>query len=104
MRVTGRPPRAPAWARAIDVAVLVLCAASLFVSAAGRTLLVKYGQVVLPPPAQLLFAAAGVLVVRHVARPRPGMLSTLKDWRDRLAARPHADAAVRAFVFTRPMV
>lgn len=97
-------PVAPRWARAVDAAVLLLACASLFVALAGRPLLLRWGQIVLPPSAQLLFVAIALLAVRHTACPRPDIRMTLARWRDRLRARPHADAAVRAFVFTRPLV
>jgi len=100
----GAAPSAPAWARAADVVALILIAASLYVAMAGRPLLLRWGQIVLPPALQLLFMAAAVLAIRHTAHPRPDIRATLWHWRDRLDDRPHAAAAVRAFVYTRPMV
>jgi hypothetical protein len=101
---TNRRDRAPGWARGADVLGLVCAAAALFVAAAGRTVLLRYGQFVLPSAPLLLFLAAAVIAVRHVAHPRPGIRTTLTDWRDALHARPHAAASVRAFVVTRPAV
>lgn len=98
------PARAPRAARIADVLVLVLAGGALFVAAAGRPFLTRHGQIVLPSAPQLLFAAAAVLAIRHAARPRPGIAATLARWRDALAARPNAAAAVRAFACTRPMV
>jgi hypothetical protein len=95
---------APPWARAVDGLAILLAFATVFVALAGRPLLLRWGQIVLPPPLQLLFAAAALLLVRHTACPRPDIRSTFTRWRERLRARPHADAAVRAFVFTRPLV
>lgn len=100
----AEPAVAPAWARVADVLAIVLAGTAVFVALAGRPLLLRWGQIVLPPALQLLFAAAAILAVRHTAHPRPDIRATIARWRDRLRARPHADAAVRAFVFTRPLV
>lgn len=95
---------APGWARAADILALALVGAALFVALAGRQLLLRYGQFVLPPASQVLFAAAAVAAIRHAAHPRPGILATLRHWRAWLGARPHAAAALRAFLVTRPLV
>lgn len=94
----------PRWTRVADALVLALAAASLYVALAGRAVLITFGQFVLPPASLFLFASASLLLVRHVAHPRPGFLATLAPWRARLHAHPHLAAAVRAFVATRPAV
>jgi hypothetical protein len=94
-------PTAPAWARAADVAVVILFGGALYVAAAGRPFLWRWGQIVLPASMQWLFAAVALLAIRHAAHPRPAIGSTFARWRQRLNERPHAAAAVRAFVFTR---
>jgi hypothetical protein len=98
------PSLPPRRARIADGAVLFLAGASLYVALAGRALLLKYGQFVLPSAPLLLFAAAGLLLVRHVAYPRPAIGATLAGWHARLNARPHLAAAAKAFVGTRPAV
>jgi Mannosyltransferase (PIG-V) len=101
---TPAVPTAPAWARAADVAVVILFCGALYVAAAGRPFLLRWGEIVLPAPMQWLFAAVALLAIRHAAHPRPAIGSTFARWRQRLNERPHAAAAVRAFVFTRPAV
>ena len=96
-----RPPR---WAVAADGLVFVLLAGALFTATAGRTLELAVGQIVLPSEAKWLFAAIALLVIRHVAHPRPGLTATLRGWRDGLRERPHAAHALRAFIVTRPWV
>ena len=88
----------------LDAICLVLLAASLYVAVAGRAFLLAFGQFVLPSPPLLLFAAAALVVIRHVAYPRPSILASFDLWRERLRAHPHAASALRAFVATRPMV
>ena len=62
------PPRA---ATILDVLCLGLLAAALFVALAGRGLLLPaFGAFVLPS-SSLLFSSAALLVIRHVAYPRP---------------------------------
>ena len=91
-------------ARAVDAVTLVLFGAALFVELAGRGLIVGVGQFVLPSASVLLFVAAAVLAIRHVALPRPGIRATIAGWHCQLEARPHMAAAARAFLFTRPLV
>jgi hypothetical protein len=98
----AEPP--PLWARAADVAALLMVGGALYVAIAGRNLLLIKGRLYLPSVSLLLFTAAATLLIRHVALPRPGIRTTLRLWRARLAARPHAAAAVKAFLFTRPLV
>lgn len=100
----GARPAAPAWARTADGLALLTCAAALFVTLAGRSLLLRYGQIVLPTAGQLLFAAGALAAIRHAAFGRPHLGDTVAGWRARVAAHPHAAAALRAFVLTRPAV
>jgi hypothetical protein len=97
------PPPAR-WVSALDTLVLALLALSLFVVMAGRPVITKYGQFVLPTAAQILFAAIGVIAARHAACPRPWFGASLGRWRRRLDQRPYAASAFRAFVCTRPLV
>jgi hypothetical protein len=94
----------PRWTSVTDGLVLALAAASLYVALAGRAVLITFGQFVLPSASLLLFASASLLLVRHVAHPRPGFVATLARWRASLHAHPHLAAAVRAFVATRPAI
>jgi hypothetical protein len=98
------PNRAPGWARAADLLALAGAGLAVFVVLAGRTVLLKYGQFVLPTAPALIFLAAALVVVRHVACPRPSIHAMLAAWRDAVNARPHVAAAVRAFLYTRPVV
>ena len=98
------PPAAPRWAGGLDALALALLALALYVALAGRVLLLRHTQFVLPSSQVWLFACAAVLAIRHTACPRPGIHGTLTAWRRRLDTRPHAAAAVRAFAFTRPAV
>jgi hypothetical protein len=98
------PPAAPRWARGLDVLVIVLALLAIFVTLAGRTLLLKIGEIPLPSAPQLLFAIAACLAIRHAAHPRPGFAASLARWRAWVHERPAVEAAARAFVFTRPMV
>lgn len=100
----GPIPTPPAWASAVDAVALLSLAASLFVAMAGRGLLLATGQVVLPAASLLLFAAAALLAVRHVAQPRPDIRSSFARWRAAVTAHPHFAAALRAFLITRPLV
>src|SRR5688500_4989970 len=102
---SARPiPTPPAWASAVDAVALLSLAASLFVAMAGRGLLLATGQIVLPSASLLLFAAAALPAVRHVAQPRPDIRSSFARWRAAVTAHPHFAAALRAFLITRPLV
>jgi hypothetical protein len=94
----------PRWAQVIDAAAILCAALAIYVAVAGRGVLLRYGQFVLPSASFLLFATAAIVVIRHVAHTRPSIAATLGGWRARLDARPHAATAVRAFVSTRLMV
>jgi Mannosyltransferase (PIG-V) len=96
--------RAPTWSIAADVAAIVLLALAVFVVVAGRGLLLAFGQFVLPSASFFLFLSIATLGIRHVAVPSPSIRGTLAGWRGWLASRPHASAALRAFVVTRPLV
>jgi hypothetical protein len=81
--------------------VVLLMAGTLFVSIAGRELIVGIGRLVLPSAPMLLFAAAAAMLVRHVACPRPDLRRSFRAWSAALRKRPHAASAFRAFVVTR---
>ena len=94
----------PAWARAADACAVLFLGLALFVALAGRGVFLPVAPVVLPPATLLLFAAAAVVVIRHAARPRPGIFATIAAAWVRVESRPHLAAAVRAFIDTRPLV
>ena len=101
------PPGAAAPPRllvAADAAVAALAILAVYVAIAGRGLVLAVGQFALPSAALLLFAAIGLLAIRHVAAPRPSIRATIAWWRARLQERPHMAAALRTFVATRPLV
>jgi hypothetical protein len=95
---------APRWVVAMDVAAILCAALALYVALAGRGLLLRYGQFVLPSASFLIFLSVAIVLVRHVARAQPSIADTLAGWRASLDRRPHAASAVRAFVATRLMV
>src|SRR5688572_966526 len=101
--IIGSPP-APAWVGWADLAAVLLAGSGLFVVVAGRALIVGPWLFVLPSTAFFLFVSAATLGIRHAAHPSPSVAATVRRWRARLAARPHASAAVRAFLVTRPLV
>ena len=98
------PPTSPAWTGWVDLTAGALAACALFVVVAGRGFIVGPWQFVLPSTAFFFFLSAATLGIRHAASPTPSVAATVRGWRARLAARPHASAAVRAFLVTRPLV
>lgn len=98
------PAAIPRWAQALDLAAILCAVLAVYVAIAGRAVLLRYGQFVLPTASFLFFVFAALIAVRHVAHTRPSIATTLSGWRARLEARPHAASAVRAFVATRLMV
>jgi hypothetical protein len=98
------PAAAPRWARALDAGTVAAAGLAVFVAVAGRELLLRSGQVELPSSPFLLFLSGSLLAVRHAACPAPSIAATLAGWTAWLDGRPHAAAAVRAFVATRLMV
>ena len=98
------PLHAQRLVRIADAAVLAALTAALYVALAGRALVLVKTTVHLPSLSFLLFFAVAVLAIRHAAVPRPGIVTTIRRWVQRLEERPHAAAAVRAFLVTRPLV
>ena len=101
---SGADAPAPGWASIADGAALALLALALFVSLAGRALVLGIGRYTLPPAPMLVFAAAAIVLVRHVAKPRPDARATFRRWAETVRSRPHLAAATRAFAVTRPLV
>lgn len=95
------PPRA----RLADVAAAVLVAVAVWIAIVGGTRHLIFDVVIsFRSPLLFLYAAASVLVVRHVLWPRPSALWHLKATHASILARPDFAAALRAFVATRPAV
>jgi hypothetical protein len=95
----------PLRARLADVAAAVLVAVALWIAIAGGSRHLIFDEVIsLRSPLLFLYAAASVLVVRHVLWPRPSAVWHLKATHASILARPDLAAALRAFVATRPAV
>ena len=99
-----RVPAPGRLVQAADAATLFLFALALYAAVAGPLVLSRYGTLELPPAPVLLLAAVALLGIRHAVIRRPAIAASLAAWREWLHARPHAAAALRAFVFTRPAV
>jgi len=94
----------PRWAIVLDAAALIFLAAALYVAMAGRALVLGIGQIFFPSSLFLLFLSGASIAIRHVAHPRPALRATIARWREQIGAHPHAAAALRAFIVTRPLV
>jgi hypothetical protein len=95
-------PRRAVWL--CDVVAIGLAAAALVLLFAGPYRAVIADLALTVRWSHAAFAAAALTVIRHVARPSPSLLNTLKSWAAAVARRPAlADAAV-AFWVTRPAV
>jgi hypothetical protein len=95
----------PVTVRVADAAVLVLAATALWIAFLGGHRYLIFGFVVsLRSPLLAMYAAASILIVRHLLRPRPTILQRLIAARRLLHARSDLAAALRAFVATRPAV
>ena len=102
---TPSPQTAPRWALACDgVAVgLALVAVWIALTGGGRYLLL--GLVLsLRSPLLFVYAAAALLVVRHLLAPVPNALAGARAIDAAVVARPALAAALRAFAATRPLV
>ena len=95
----------PLAGRVADAAALVLAAAALWIAFLGGHRYLIFGMVVsLRSPLLSMYAAASVLIVRHLLWPRPTILHRLIAARRSLHVHPDLAAALRPFVATRPAV
>jgi hypothetical protein len=95
----------PLAVRVADAAVLVLAAAALWIAFLGGHRYLIFGIVVsLRSPLLAIYAAASILIVRHLLWPKPTILKRSFAARRSLQARSDLAAALRAFVATRPAV
>jgi hypothetical protein len=93
------------WARMADTAACVLVAVALWVAIVGGSRFLVFGFVIsFRSPLVFLYAAASLLIVRHLLWPRPNALQRLRAAHASILARPDLAAALRAFVATRPLV
>lgn len=99
------PEELPPAARWADGAAAVLAAAALWILATGGA---RYlvGDVVVSfrSPALAFYLAASLVVVRHLMWPRPSLPERVRRGRESLRRRPALEAALRAFLATRPAV
>jgi hypothetical protein len=102
---TAEEQRLPRPIRLADAAALVLMGIALWIAVTGgRRFLVFDSVVSLRSSLLFVYAAASVLIVRHLLWPRPNALQHLDAASAFVRARPDAAAALRAFVATRPAV
>lgn len=95
----------PVWARLADLAAVLLVAIAGWIALTGGGRYLVFDVVVsLRSAALFLFAAAGVLALRHVVVPRPTAAERLQALDAAISARPAFAAALRPFVATRIMV
>jgi hypothetical protein len=95
----------PRHVRLADAAALVLAGVALWIATPGGHRYLVFGAVVsLRSPLLFMYAAASVLIVRHLLWPRPTALQHLMAVRASIRARPDFAPALRAFVATRPAV
>lgn len=95
----------PRGALIADLLAALLAALAVWVALAGGTRYLIFDVAIsFRSPLLFLYAAASILVVRHLVWPRPSARRHLDAARAALAARPDFAAAVRAFVATRPAV
>jgi hypothetical protein len=88
-----------------DAAALVLAAIAAWIEIAGGRRYLVFGTVLsLKSPLFPAYAAASVLLVRHLLWPRPSALEHLRATARSLAGHPDFAVAVRAFLATRPAV
>lgn len=95
------PPRA--WLA--DVIAACLAGSALWIAIVGGSRHIVFDVVIsFRSPLLFLYAAASVLIARHLLWPRPTAWSHLKATHASILARPDFAAALRAFVATRPAV
>jgi hypothetical protein len=88
-----------------DTAACVLVAVALWIAIVGGSRYLVFGLVIsFRSPLVFLYAAASLLIVRHLLWPRPNAQQRLRAAHASILARPDLAAALRAFVATRPAV
>jgi hypothetical protein len=97
--------RVPLWLRVTDGAALVLLALAIWSALTGGSRTMILGAVISTrSPLLLVYAAASLLVVRHLLRLRPTAWQRARGACAAIAARPALAASLRAFLLTRPTV
>ncbi len=98
-------PKLPTSARLADGVAITLGLVALWIAATGGGRYLVGGTVVsLKSPMLALYVAASIVIVRHLRWPRPTLADRFRGVRGAVRARPDVDAAVRAFIVTRPTV
>jgi mannosyltransferase PIG-V len=96
------PDSPPAWVQAADLLIVLLLLLACWIATSGGGRYIVLGMVVsLAAVAPVLFAAAALALVRHVAAPRPTILARARLARTRLARMPALEAAVTLTAGTR---
>jgi hypothetical protein len=99
--------RAPAFSlrqRGADFAAAILLAVALWWAVVGPPAVFVGRVLILPSPLLLVYVAGCVQIARHLLWPRPSALVWFKRAQTAVRARPDLEAAVNAFVGTRPAV
>jgi hypothetical protein len=97
--------RLPLSLRLADITALALAAVAVWIALLGGHRYLVFGVVVsLRSPLPFVYAAASVLLVRHLLRPRPSALDHLALVRRWVRRHPDFVPAGRAFLATRPAV
>ncbi len=95
----------PRWVWIADAAAALLVATAIWIAIAGGSRYLVFDVAIsFRSPLLFLYAAASVLVVRHLVWPRPSVLAHWHALQATLLAHPDFAAALRAFVATRPAV
>jgi hypothetical protein len=98
-------PALPLRARLADGVAALLAAVAVWIAIVGGSRYLIFDVVIsFRSPMLFLYAAASVLVVRHLIWPRPSAIWHLKATHAWMLARPDFAAALRAFAATRPAV
>ena len=90
--------------RGADCVAAILVAVALWWAVVGPPAVFVGRVLILPSPLLLVYVAGCVQIARHLLWPRPSALVWFKQAHAALRARPDLDAAVNAFVGTRPAV
>ena len=101
---SGSAHPAPTWVRMLDAAALLIIAIAAWKVVSADT---RAGVFAMVPPVRtsfLVYALAGLLVVRHTAWPQPSVFTRWRHAWCRIADRTDWGPALRAFLATRPMV
>ena len=90
--------------RAADIVAAILLVVALWWAIVGQPAVFVGRVPILPAPLLLIYIAGCVQIARHLLWPRPSVLVWFKHAHAALRARPNLEAAVSAFVATRPAV